>query len=111
MISFEPTTNAQEWRAIVELVNDETGEPYDLTGFGIAVELRDRRGTRVLPEASLSSGHITLTATGFQLLFPLTSMRTLRPGTYTVNGQITAPTGEVVQPFVSSIGITEGGFK
>jgi hypothetical protein len=61
--------------------------------------------------ASTADGRITITADGFAFVIPATAMRNLIAGTYAVNGRITFADGAVVQPFISSLSILEGGYR
>ena len=110
MIAFQPTTNAQDWRESIEVLDDTDGTPFDLTGWGISIEVRSQQDERALI-GDLQSGHVSLTASGFEFVFPRLLMKDLSAGTYYVHALMTGPDGEAVQPFTTTIGIIEGGHK
>lgn len=107
---FPPTTNAQEWRESVELIDDDTGLPFDLTGYTVEIELRTPNNALLL-YGSTGTGAITITSEGFNILFPEATMRELPAAGYIVYCRAVTPTGEILQLDITKLNVLEGGFK
>jgi hypothetical protein len=118
---LDPVSNRQDWKFIRQIIDDDTGDPVDLTGATITFELREKSDDQqynapawpgVTLSATTANGKITLVDTGtFQVWFPLADMQTLSPGYYDVgctvlmNGvteQLLAGTLPVVDGIVSA---------
>ena len=118
---LDPVSNRQDWQFIRQLVDDDTGDPVDLSAASITFEVRARpddqhASAQGSPNATLSAttanGKITIVDSGtFQVWFPLADMQALSPGYYdagctiAVNGiteQLLAATLPVIDGIVSA---------
>lgn len=110
--SFSPAPNAADWTGTIEVLDDETGTAFDLTGLLIEIEVRDQGGCRRLYGSTID-GLLTIEAgVGFSYDFPVASLRNICAGSYTVNIRITDPvSGDVAEPVIANLPILEGGYR
>jgi hypothetical protein len=109
--SFEPTPNAADWSEYVEVLDDETGTAWDLTGVLVEMVVRDAEGCRRL-YGSTSGGELELEGAGFRFSFSADQMRCLCPGSYTAYCRATdSVTGAVEEIFIANLPIIEGGYR
>ena len=118
---LDPVSNRQDWQFIRQVVDDNTGDPVDLSAASVTFEVRARAddqhaNAQGSPNATLSAttanGKILIVDNGtFRVWFPLADMQALAPGYYdagctiTVNGiteQLLSATLPVVDGIVSA---------
>jgi hypothetical protein len=126
---FPQVTNRESWAPIIELRDDDTGQPIDLSGLtSIQLEIRiigrgvGHFSTPMAPwyddppdafpvlTASLGNGITILDVGYFQIVFPETKMRTLKAGTYRVGctGSDGSDQG-TRQIFIAHLPVIDGG--
>jgi len=78
-------TSNRDWNYQFEVDDEDTGDPIDLTGAFIAVEITDAEGCHKI-YASTDNGLISIVSTGvFTLTIPY-SQTNLCAGTYNIGG-------------------------
>lgn len=111
-IQFAPASNKAMWAPeAISIVDNDSGEPIDLTGATLTIEVEDENGTARL-SGSTSSGVVDLIAEEegghrFQWTFGATAMTALAPGTYRV-GLIAERDGETVQLILGTLPVVDG---
>lgn len=110
--TLEPRTNRESWTQLIALIDPDTDQPFDITGFTIDFEIRkaqphEQAGSGYVPfydwgavesdgpilTASTANGAATIVGTGMiQVYFSQAQMRTLHAHTYNCNCIITDPT-------------------
>jgi hypothetical protein len=110
--ALTPASNSSDWHSdVFQAVDDDTGEPFTLTGLSISVEVRNRYGNLVLSGTN-SDGRVTVDGSEFEFVFPASLMSDLPADTYKVYARITdSGDGSISQAIVSNVSIYEGGFK
>lgn len=111
LLSFGPTPNAVSWSDYIEVLDDETGTAWDLTGILVEMEVRDVDGCRRL-YGTTTSGELVIAGDGFEFTFPRSSMKHLCPGSYTVFIRFTdSVTDDDAEPVIANLPIIEGGYR
>jgi hypothetical protein len=115
--TLEAVSNRQDWQFIRQLIDDDTGDPVDLTGASIVFEIREQPDDQqynvpAWPGATLSAttenGKITIIDTGaFQVWFTPSDMQSLRAGYYDVGCTITA-NGLTTQLMAAELPVVDG---
>jgi hypothetical protein len=115
--TLDAVSNRQDWQFVREIIDDDTGDPIDLTGASIVLEIREQPddqqlGTPSYPDATLSAttanGKVTILDTGvFQVWFPLTDMQTLSPGYYDVGCTVNV-NGITTQLMAAELPVVDG---
>lgn len=126
---FPAVSNRESWAPPpVTVADEDTGEPFDLTGASITIELRcagpsagfygypthsiwyDAFGGPPAPQltAAIGSGITVVDVGAFQINLTPDQMRTLRPGTYDVGCLITRD-GDARQLFLGKLPVLFGG--
>lgn len=107
--SLGQISNRATWTESGELVDDDTGELINLTGYKLEIEVETAKGSRVLYGSDVG-GQITYpTSTSFQFTFSASQMGRLDAGTYNVGLLITDDvTAEVTQAFIGSVAVIDG---
>jgi hypothetical protein len=128
-ILFPQVTNRESWVPVIELRDDDTGDPIDLSGLtSIQLEVRiigrsvGHWSTPMAPwyddppeaypilTASLGNGIAILDVGYFQVVFPETKMRTLKAGTYRVGCVASDGSDQGTrQLFVAQLPVIDGG--
>ncbi len=127
---LEPVTNRQSWTQLIALIDPDTNEAFDITGFSIAFELRRPSGfphsagifgiyydndpafdQGPVLTATTANGAATIVGTGvIQIYFSETQMRALHPQTYSACCTITDPTGvNTAQVLRARLPVLSGG--
>src|SRR5688572_6337854 len=106
--SLDPVSNRATWAAVIEVVDDATGQPYDISDASdIRMQLRTKGGGLAL-SGSMSGGEIEIVGTSsFRWTFPPETMGTVCAGTYDAGLIIEFPTG-TSQIFIATAAILEG---
>lgn len=82
-------TNRQDLELIYDIVDDDTGEPIDLTSATIVFDICDRDRCSPRISATTDNGMITLVgSTAFRVFIPLDDMTGLCAGTYSVGATV-----------------------
>jgi hypothetical protein len=106
--TLPPVSNRASWIESVELTDEETGEPIDLTGCDIEVAVRPQGTTRPCLQASTGDDTVAIVDTGvFQFTFTPDQMRSQCVGTYDVGATISRD-GETAQIVIGSVSILDG---
>ena len=109
--SFSATPNAADWSEYIEVLDDDDGTPFDLTGILIELEVCDQNGCRRL-YGSTSDGTLSLIADGFDFTFTAAQMRNLCAGSYGVFVRMTdSSDGAVYEPITATLPVIFGGFR
>lgn len=109
--AFDQQPNAADFVGYVSVLDDETGEAWDLANTLVEMEIADQRGCRRL-YGSTADGKIEIGADGFNFAFPAASMRGLCAGSYVVNIRFTdSITGFVQEPAIVTLPVIEGGYR
>ncbi|MCO5092677.1 hypothetical protein [Bosea sp. (in: a-proteobacteria)] len=109
--SFPRQPNAADFVGHVDVIDDRTNTPWDLTTVRIEMEVVDQRGCRRL-YGSTDDGKLTLAGDGFDFRFPASEMRNICAGSYTVNILATDTlTGFVQEPVIADLPVIEGGYR
>lgn len=106
---LQPQSNRATFILEVEISDEETGDPIDLTGCTIEVQVRyqAQNGSTVL-SGDTEGGEVTILDTGvFQIEFSATQMASICPDTYDV-GAIISRDGETAQILIGTIPVLEG---
>lgn len=106
---LQPQSNRADWVEFVEITDQETGEPIDLTDCSIEVQVRyQNSGASTVLSGDTDGGEVTILDTGvFQIEFPASQMASINPDTYDV-GAIIERDGETAQILIGTIPIIEG---
>lgn len=107
--SFQPASNAADWYGYIEVLDDDTGTAWDMTGVLIELEVRDYDRCRRL-YGSTSDAKLVVIDSGFEFNFPASSMRGLCAGSYTVNIRFTDADGVIDEPIITNLPVIEGGY-
>jgi hypothetical protein len=124
--NINTVSNRADWQEVIELTDDDTGDPIDISGCRITLSVvklpRDpnfymRDGyygfpagyaTGLMLTGSTDTGEITLPDVGtFQWLFPYTRMACLSQGNYQIGIRISQD-DRVMQLFVGTVKVDEG---
>lgn len=108
--TLAPRSNRAGWSYFVEVLDDETGEPVDISDTSIVLELRDPRTDTITLSATTENGGITLTEDVgfFQVSFTAIQMRTLLAETYEVGVTITNDDSEPQQLIIGTLPVLDG---
>lgn len=126
--TLEPRSNRESFLQLIALIDPDTNQPFDITGFTIEFEIRRLRpfghygyiqfydydcATDFGPMlvATTANGAATIVGTGvIQIYFSETQMKTLPPQTYSACCTITDPTAvNVKQILACKLPILPGG--
>jgi hypothetical protein len=112
-----PVSNRQSWDLICRITNPVTGDPVDLTGCTIRVELRSRLYGGTALAASTADGTITLldetldsgavVSPIFQASFSVTQMESLCSGTWDI-GCVIVRNGKTLQLLAAQLPVVDG---
>ena len=106
--ALSPIANQEDWKLIVEIDDEATGEPIDLTGATIAFEVRDPRSRGIVLSASTGNGKISILDVGvFQVLFIRGEMQGLAAQNYEV-GCVLTINGEARQYLIGTVPVLDG---
>lgn len=107
-VTFPPATSSADWAASVEIIDDSTNAPLDLTGYSASLAVRDHDRNEVL-SASTADGTITNPTTGvLSWTFAASQLSGLDvPLTYNVGLTITDANG-TTQIFVGKLPFIDG---
>lgn len=109
--SFPRQPNAATFAGHIDVIDDQTDTPWDLSTVKIEMEITDQRNCRRL-YGSTEDGKVTVAGDGFDFLFAASDMRGLCAGSYTVNILATDTlTGFVAEPVIANLPVTEGGYR
>lgn len=109
-IQFFATDDA-DWAQAIELLDDDTNLPLDLTGLTFAIEVKEHRsGVRI--RLSTEDGSISSPVAGqIQWVVPADQVRGLcADETYRVGCTMTSD-GGITQLFTGSLAVIDGGFN
>lgn len=106
--NLSPVSNQEDWKIILEIDDDDTGLPIDLTGATIVFEVRDPRNRNIILSGATGNGIVTILDIGvFQVLFVRTSMNALPAQNYDL-GCILTINGETRQYIVGTVPVLDG---
>lgn len=108
-------SNSEGWQEDFELIDEDTDQPFDLTGYTVKLQIRQppfgKRGA-LLYEATDVAGQITFPtgrATGrFVVDVPQSVFASAIPGVHAVGVVIDNGTDEPIEPFIGRLPIIEG---
>jgi hypothetical protein len=104
---LDPISNREDWTYVIE-VDDENGDPIDLTGASITVNIRDPRYRTTVLTGSTTDGTITVLATGvFQIAFTAAQLQPCRPDTYEI-GVVLVQNGATIQLAIGLLPVVDG---
>lgn len=107
--TLDPVSNRAGWTFLRELVDDDTGEPIDLSACSIVLEVRDRENCRVVVSATTDNGKISIVGLGaFQASFTAQEMRSVCAETYNVGCTIKNGDAEPVQFIIGTLPVLDG---
>lgn len=108
---FPAASNRADWSIQFELVDNDTGDPFDLTGYSIDLAVRSEGSVNPVLRASLSD-YIELQGDAdegvFLVSFPSTSMNGLSAGSYDVGIVLTSGTGGKTQLLAATLPVVDG---
>lgn len=111
LVSFPPQPNGADFAGHIDVLDDVTNTPWDLTGVLVEFEIVDGRGCRRV-YGSTDDAKLELAGDGFDFRFSASEMRQLCAGSYTVNVRATdAATGFVQEPFIYNLPVIDGGYR
>lgn len=102
-----PRSNQATWTDVVEVVDDDTGSPIDLTSALITLQVRIPDSNTQALTATVGSGITIVSLGNFQFTFARTAMQNLDPGTYDV-GCVVTLNGETDELFIATVNILDG---
>jgi|GEM_PF-3300275 len=106
--TLSPTAMQEDWKLIVEIDDEDTGEALDLTGATIVFEVRDPKSRGIVLSATSSNGKISIIDTGvFQVLFARSEMQGVAAQNYDV-GCILTINGETKQYIIGTVPVLDG---
>ena len=106
--TLDPVSTRAGWTQLFEIVDQDTGEPVDLTGASIVVEVRHPHRGAVVLSATSANGKVSLVDVGtIQLSIAPAETQCLAPGSYDVGATI-ALNGETRQLIIGSLPIVDG---
>jgi hypothetical protein len=106
--TLSPVATQEDWKLIVEIDDEDTGEPLDLTGATIVFEARDPKSRGIILSATTGNGKISILDTGvFQVLFARFEMQGLAAQNYEV-GCVLTINGETKQYIIGTVPILDG---
>jgi hypothetical protein len=106
--TLSPTTTQEDWKLIVEIDDEDAGEPLDLMDATVVFEVRDPKSRGIVLSATTSNGKILIVDTGvFQILFARPEMQALAAQIYEV-GCILTINGETKQYIIGTVPILDG---
>jgi len=106
--TLSPTTTQEDWKLIVEIDDEDTGEALDLTGATIVFEVRDPKSRGIVLSATSNNGKILILDTSiFQVLFVRSEMLGLVAQNYEV-GCVLTVNGETKQYIIGSVPVLDG---
>lgn len=110
--TLQQVSNRSTFELLVQLLDDETGEPMLLSGLTIVCALRPAGGdnpTLVASTAGGTTGAINIIDVGVcQVLFPASAMRVCAPQDYDIGLTAKVDDDDISQPFVGGISIIDG---
>jgi hypothetical protein len=108
--TFDPTYNSENWSGQVDVIDNDTGTAWDLTGILIELEVRDGRNCRRF-SGSTADGSLTIEGDGFAFDFPPDTMRRLCAGSYTAFIRLTDNATSYVEVWSATLPVLEGGYR
>ena len=106
--TLSPTTTQEDWKLIVEIDDEDTGEALDLTGATIVFEVRDPKSRGIVLSATSNNGKILMLDTGiFRVLFVRSEMLGLAAQNYEV-GCVLTINGETKQYIIGTVPVLDG---
>lgn len=107
-------SNRATWRDTIELTDGETGDPIDLTGASIVLEVADDCGRTVL-SATTDNGKVVIVTDdsgnpvlgAAEFVFTRDEMTALCPGTYRLGGTVTID-DDTEQLFFGTVPVIDG---
>ena len=106
--TLTPVSNQEDWKLIVEVDDEDSGEPLDLTDASVVFEARDPRSRGIVLSATSSNGKISIVDTGvFQVMFVRPEMQALTAQIYEV-GCILTINGETRQYIIGTVPVLDG---
>lgn len=105
--SLPATSNREDFEAIYQLVDEDTGDPIDLTAATIEFDISEP-GCRPLITATTENGKITLVEdTTFRVAIPRSEMANLCAGQYDVGATI-ENAGETRSFIIGALPVLDG---
>jgi hypothetical protein len=106
--TLDPVATSAGWTQLLEILDQETGEPVELAGASLLVEVRDRRCGAVVLSAGTDNGKVSVVDSGtVQISVPADETKRLRADTYDV-GAVLALNGETRQLIIGSLPVVDG---
>src|SRR5437016_4959164 len=105
--TLSPVANQEDWKLIVAIDDEDSGEPLALAGAAIVFEVRDPKSRAIVLSATTANGKVSILDVGvFQVLFARAEMQALAAQNYDA-GCVLTINGEAKQYLIGTVPVLD----